>query len=56
MNPYFSILVPVCNQEGKMSQCIDSVKSQTMSDFEVIMVDDGSKDGSYDEMMKICKV
>ena len=53
MNPLFSILIPVCNQEGKMDNCIKSIKAQTFSDFEVIMVDDGSKDGSYAEMKAI---
>ena len=47
MKPYFSVLIPVCNQVGKMDECIGSLKGQTFSDFEVIMVDDGSKDESY---------
>jgi len=55
MKPYFSILVPVCNQEGKMNACIESIKAQTFNDLEVIMVDDGSKDGSYQEMLGIAK-
>ena len=44
---YFSILIPVYNQVGKMDRCIESVKNQTFKDFEVIMVDDGSTDDSY---------
>ncbi|MBO6108007.1 MAG: glycosyltransferase family 2 protein [Eubacterium sp.] len=48
---YFSILIPVYNQVGKMDRCIESVKAQTFTDFEVIMVDDGSTDGSY-EMLR----
>lgn len=54
--PFFSILVPVCNQEGNMSVCVDSLKNQTFQDFEVIMVDDGSKDNSYNEMKAIAQV
>ncbi|MBR0149257.1 MAG: glycosyltransferase family 2 protein [Lachnospiraceae bacterium] len=50
-NPRFSILIPVFNQVGKMDACIESVKAQTFRDFEVILVDDGSTDGS-DEMLK----
>lgn len=51
--PIFSILVPVCNQEGNMTECVNSIKAQTLKDFEVIMVDDGSTDGSYSEMHAI---
>lgn len=52
-NPFFSILIPVCNQEGNMDVCVNSLKNQTFGDFEAIMVDDGSKDGSYKEMCDI---
>ncbi len=41
---YFSILIPAYNQVGKMDRCIESVLNQTFGDYEVIMVDDGSKD------------
>ena len=47
--PYFSILIPVYNQTGgKMDKCMDSLKNQTFDDYEVIFVDDGSNDGSYE--------
>ena len=52
MEPYFSILIPVFNQEGKMDACFASLKNQTFRDFEVIFVDDGSKDNSYNELVK----
>ena len=44
--PYFSILIPVFNQVGKMDECIKSIKDQTFTDYEVIFVDDGSTDDS----------
>lgn len=47
MKPFFSILVPVCNMVGKMQECVDSILNQEFEDYEVIMVDDGSKDDSY---------
>ena len=50
---FFSILIPVYNQVGKMDQCIESVKNQTFGDFEVIMVDDGSTDNSYQMLKEI---
>ena len=44
---FFSILVPVFNQVGKMDRCMESIRAQGFKDFEVIMVDDGSTDDSY---------
>ena len=42
----FSIIVPVYNVEPYIKKCLDSVSSQTFKDYEVIIVDDGSKDNS----------
>ena len=41
-----SIIVPVYNTEEYVGECIDSLVHQTLSDHEIILVDDGSKDGS----------
>lgn len=42
--PLFSVVVPVYNVEKYLSQCIESVLEQTYTDFELILVDDGSPD------------
>lgn len=40
----FSVIIPIYNVEKYLRQCIDSVLNQTYSDFEMILVDDGSPD------------
>ena len=42
----FSIVIPVYNVEQYLKNCVDSVLSQTFTDFELILVDDGSTDNS----------
>ncbi len=44
--PKISIIVPVYNAEEYLRKCLDSILSQTFSDWECILVDDGSKDKS----------
>lgn len=46
-----SIIVPVFNTERYLNQCIDSILKQSYSNWELILVDDGTYDNSY----KICK-
>ena len=42
--PKISVIVPVYNTEQYLPRCIDSILAQTFSDFEIILVDDGSPD------------
>lgn len=44
--PMVSVLVPIYNVEGYLEQCLASIADQTLSDFEVICINDGSTDGS----------
>ena len=43
-----SIIVPVYNCEKYLKKCIESIINQTYKDLELILIDDGSKDKSYD--------
>lgn len=42
----FSIIVPIYNKQQFLPECIRSIQEQSFSDFECILVDDGSNDGS----------
>ena len=46
MSELISIVIPVYNKEPYLADCFDSLRQQTYEDIEVIMVDDGSTDGS----------
>ena len=45
-NPKISIIVPVYNVEQYLPRCIDSILNQSFADFELLLIDDGSKDKS----------
>lgn len=47
----FSVIIPMYNEEKYISRCLQSLIAQTMNDYEVIIVDDGSDDYS----IEICK-
>lgn len=45
--PFFAVIIPLYNKESYLQRSFSSVKKQTFNDYEVIIVDDGSTDGSY---------
>ena len=47
-----SVIVPVYNVEKFINRCVDSILSQTFKDFELILVNDGSKDKSLEVIEK----
>ena len=47
----FSIVIPVYNAEKTVGRCLDSILAQSFSDFQVILIDDGSRDQS----LSICR-
>lgn len=46
MTPKVSIIIPIYNAEANLRRCIDSVLKQDFEDFELILMDDGSRDSS----------
>lgn len=44
--PLLSIIIPVYNVEQYLERCIESIISQTLKDLEIILLNDGSTDGS----------
>lgn len=50
--PLISFVVPVYNSERYIDKCINSILNQTVGDFEIIIIDDGSKDNSFKKCKK----
>lgn len=42
--PFFSVIIPVYNRAPALKRAIESVRAQTCQDFEIVVVDDGSRD------------
>lgn len=53
MKSFFSVIIPVYNRQLLIKKAIQSVLSQTFSDFEIIVVDDCSTDNSSSEILSI---
>lgn len=51
-----SIIVPIYNAEKYLYYCLESIRRQTYKDFECILVDDGSNDGSGEICNKFCEL
>ncbi len=47
-SPIISVIVPVYNVAALLPRCIDSLLNQKFTDYEVLLIDDGSNDGSGD--------
>lgn len=53
-NPAISLVMPVYNVENFLNKALTSVENQTFKDFEMIIVDDGSSDKSYEIAEEFC--
>lgn len=53
--PYVSIIVPCYNSEKTLRETIDSLKTQTYANFEIILVDDASKDNTWNLIKELSK-
>lgn len=53
--PLISVIVPVYNVEKYVEECLASVINQTYENLEILVIDDGSTDKSYDVCLKIAK-
>ena len=50
-----SVIVPVYNVEEYLEECLNSIQHQTYTDIEVILVNDGSRDGSKEICERYCQ-
>lgn len=49
--PIISVIMPVYNAEKSLDTCLQSIVEQSVGDLEIICVDDGSTDGSYEKLV-----
>lgn len=50
-----SVIIPVYNAEGFIEKCIKSIQAQTFQNFEIVVVNDGSKDSTFEILKKLAK-
>ena len=55
-NPTVSVIIPVYNAQEGIKQCLDSLLNQSFTDFEIILLNDGSTDNSLEVIKKYAAV
>ena len=53
--PAVSVIVPVYNVEKYLRECLDSIVAQTLTDLEILLINDGSTDGSLEILKEYAK-
>ena len=53
--PKLSIIIPVYNAENTLRKCLDSILEQNYTDYEIILVNDGSQDSSEKIILEYAK-
>lgn len=56
VKPIISIILPVHNTSPYLEECLDSIHNQSFKDYELICIDDGSSDNSYEILKKYEKI
>ena len=51
-SPVVSVIVPMYNNESSLPRAVDSVISQTFPDWEIVLVDDGSRDSTSEIVVR----
>ena len=54
MGPRISVIIPAYNEEKSIAKMLGSVKAQVFEDFEAIVINDGSTDGTQKVIDRIC--
>lgn len=54
-NPAVSIIVPIYNVEKYIGRCVKSILNQTFKNYELLLVNDGSTDGSVNVCRELVK-
>lgn len=54
--PFFSVVMPVYNRASIVAESIESILAQTFTDYEIIVVDDGSTDGTVSVVQKYSNI
>ena len=53
--PLVTVIMPIYNNMNTVRQSVDSVLSQTMPDLELFIIDDGSKDNTYEIIKELAE-
>ena len=51
--PAISVIIPVYNAQDGIKRCVDSLLNQSFKNFEIILLNDGSKDDSLNTLIHI---